>query len=104
MPRKSDKIPINNKKLDRRVKLTEEQKEEIRQNTTDSIRELGRKYNVDKRTIQFIKDPQKLEECKKRRAERGGSKIYYDKEKNRETMKEHRDYKKDLYNKGLIGD
>ena len=32
-----------------------------------------------------------------RRMERGGSKIYYSKEKNREYMKLHRHYKQEIY-------
>lgn len=33
----------------------------------------------------------------RRRMERGGSKIYYSKEKNREYMKLHRHYKQEIY-------
>jgi len=103
MPRKSDLIPINNESLDRRVKLTKEEKEDIHANVLGlSQRVLARTYGVSRRTIQFILSPEKLEENLKRRKERGGSKQYYDKEKWRVTMKEHRDYKKKLFQEGKI--
>lgn len=101
MPRKSEKIPINNKALDRRVKLTDKQREEIKKSSLSS-RALAKAYGVSRRTIQFIQDPEKLEQCKKRRAERGGSKIYYNREKNNKSMKEHRQYKEKLYKAGLL--
>lgn len=99
--RKSDNIPIKNENLDKRVKLSETQKEEIRQSSTSSYK-LAALYGVSRRTIQFIKDPKKLEENKARRQERGGSAIYYDKAKHTAAMKRHRDYKKQLYDNGLI--
>ena len=105
MPRISDNIPINNPKLDRRVKLTAEDKELIkwlREEEQISYQKLANQFNVSKRTIIFICKPETLEACKKARKERGGSKIYYNKEKNTETIKEHREYKKELYAKGLI--
>jgi hypothetical protein len=104
MPFKCDKIAINNEKLDKRVKLTAEDKQEILNfKGVHSTRVLSRMYNVDRRTIQFILDPNKQVESLKRRAERGGSKVYYDKENHRLAMQAHRDYKKQLYSQGLIG-
>ena len=50
-----------------------------------------------KGTIQFLWDPDKMKENLQRRIERGGSKIYYSKEKNREYMKLHRHYKQEIY-------
>ena len=103
MPRLSDIKPINNKTLDRRIKLTEEQRVEIFENRQGlSQRKLAELYEVSRRTIQFILDPSKLEQNKKLRAEKGGSKIYYDKEKHRVSTKEHRDYKKKLHLEGKI--
>jgi IS30 family transposase len=104
MPRKSDLLTIKNKKLDRRVKLTDDQREEIK-DLKDGIlsqRSVATMYNVSRRTIQFIWFPEQLEENKRRRAERGGSAQYYDRKKHAEAMKEHRNYKKELYSKGLI--
>jgi len=103
MPYKAEKMTIKDKKFDRRVKLTDEQKIEIKENKHDlSQRALARMYDVSRRTITFILDPEKLVENKKRRAERGGSKQYYDKEKHRVSMKEHRQYKQVLYKAGLL--
>lgn len=58
--------------------------------------------NVSKRTIIFICKPETLAQSLKRRQERGGSKIYYDKTKNTDSMRKHREYKKMLYSKNLI--
>jgi hypothetical protein len=103
MPRKSDLIPINNELLDKRVKLTVAQKQEIFGfKGLKSANELANMYGVSKRSIQFILDPQKLAENKQRRAERGGSKKYYDKEYNRKAMQKHRLRKKELYLQGKI--
>jgi len=84
---------------DRRFKLTDAQREEIREKyaTGDySTYNLADSYNVSRRTIQFILDPKKLEENRKRLKERGGSKIYYNTKKNTSSMKEHRNYKKEV--------
>lgn len=103
MPSKVDKIYIKNEKLDKRVKLLEYQKEEIRKNIAGlSQRKLAALYGVSRRTIQFILDPEKLKRNKEVRKLRGGSNIYYDKEKHTKAMKIHRDYKKELLNKNLI--
>ena len=104
MPRKSDKLTISNKKLDRRVKLTEEQKEEILDLKDSGIsqRKVASMYNISRRMVQFIWFPEKLEQNRARRKERGGSKQYYDKEKNNAAMRKHREYKKELFKEGLI--
>lgn len=116
MPRISDKISIKNEALDRRVMLTQEQKDEIRKRAKAhayralygikgeaiSQRILAREYGVSRRLIQFILDDNKYQENLKRRQERGGWKQYYDKEKHATKTKEHRNYKKELYQKGLI--
>lgn len=107
MPRKSDSIPINNENLDRRVKLTADQKNEIRlayKSGEISTYKLAKIYGVSRRTIQFILSPEKLQENKQRRAERGGTKIYYDKTKHARATREHREYKKKLYAEGKIQD
>ena len=64
MPRKSDSIPIKDEKLDRRVKLTTEQKIEVKLLYDDgnhSQRTLAVKFGVSRWTIQFIIDPSKKE-------------------------------------------
>ena len=103
MPRKSDKITINNKSLDRRVKLSEEDRLElIKLKEQVSQREAARMFNISRRSVQFIWYPEKLEENKLRRKERGGWKQYQDKEKHRIAMKKHREYKKQLLKEGLL--
>ena len=104
MPSLVDPLRVG-KEFDKRRKLTDEDKENIKSDYETgffSIRGLARKYEVDKRTIQFILFPERLEECKKRRAERGGSKIYYEKEKHQKSMEQHRAYKKDLVLDGKL--
>lgn len=64
---------------------------------TISAHECAKRYDVSRRTIQFLWDPDKIKENLQRRIERGGSKIYYSKEKNREYMKLHRHYKQEIY-------
>lgn len=88
---------------DRRVKLTAEQKAEIVElATTMSQRAIAAKFAVSRRTIQFILDPQKRVENLVRRAERGGSKQYYDRQTHTEAMRTHRQHKKKLHDNGEL--
>lgn len=105
MPRKSDLMTIKNPKLDKRVKLTEKQREEIREirnSEGTGYATIAKQFGVSKRLVQFICCPEKLEECKKRRAERGGSKVYYNKEYHAKAQRKHRQYKNQLFQKGLL--
>lgn len=105
MPSKTDKIAIDNPSLDRRVKLTPEDKLEIKKEYEQgliSINGLARKWNVSKRSIQFILFPERAEHAKKLYAERRKDKRYYDKDKHKEYTKKHRNYKKELYEKGAL--
>ena len=67
-----------------------------------AIKEISREIQISVRAIQFFLFPERLEACKERRKERGGSKIYYDTEKQKESMKEHRAYMKKLNEEGKI--
>lgn len=88
---------------DKRVKLIEVQRNEIVEKYGKiSQRKLALEYGVSRRTIQFIGDPDKLKKNLKARAERGGSKIYYDKDKHTQAMKTHRTHKQDLYINGNL--
>ena len=87
----SHKIPMPRSK-DRRVKLTENQRWEIRESSL-SQRKLAAFYGVSRRLIQFVKDPEKLAANLLARQERGGWQQYYDREDNRESMKQYRRYK-----------
>lgn len=96
-------MPINNKSLDKRVKLSDEDRARlIELKEQVSQREAARMFNTSRRNVQFIWYPEKLEENRLRRKERGGSKQYYDKEKHCLAMKKHREYKKQLLKEGLI--
>lgn len=98
MPRIIDSIALNDQFLKRNVKLLDCQKEMIKywHSKGTAIRALAKMFKVDRRTIQFILFPERLERNKKLREQRGGTKIYYDKNKHRETTKEHRNYKKQV--------
>ncbi len=105
MPSKLDKIPINNPKLDKRVKLTDADRENVKQDYETgsiSITSLAKKYGVSKRLIQFILFPERQEKAKKDFAERQKDGRYYDKKKHSEQVQAHREHKKNLWNKGLL--
>lgn len=105
MPRKSDIIPIKNEKLDRRVKLTDDDKKLVvwlREEEQISYQKLADRFSVSKRLIMFICKPELKIKNLEARKNRGGSKFYYDKDKHKEYMKDHRDYKKELYQQGFI--
>lgn len=99
MPYKSEKIKIAGTKFDRRIKLTEEDKKEILRLRKEgySQRKLARAFNVSRRLITYILDPQKLVENKRRRKEAGGSMQYYKNEYNSKKIKETRRYKQKLF-------
>lgn len=102
MPYKTENNGIYIKRShDRRVKLTPEQRIEIRENAEGlSQRALADRYGVSRRLIQFIQNPDKRCENLKRRKERGGSKQYYNTEKHKEYMKKHRKYKRKIHDEG----
>lgn len=83
---------------DRRRKLTEEQKEEIRalKDTGLSKKEVAVRYGCDRRTIDFIWNPEKLQRNIQLRQENGGSSAYYDKEKHRQYMQKYRNHKREI--------
>ena len=96
----TDKTPIPRDK-DKRVKLTEADREEIRQAYGKvSQRKLARMYGVSRRLIQFIGDPSKHKANLRRREERGGSMAYYDKEKNTKAIRTHRRHKQSVLKEG----
>jgi hypothetical protein len=96
MPYKTEKIKIDCPFLDRRCKLLPCQKEMIhfRYSNGESINVLSRKFNVNKRLIQFELFPERKVKNLKDREIRGGSSIYYKGGKEwSETIKNHRKYK-----------
>lgn len=116
MPYTSEKIKIEHGKYDRRIKLTEKQKEEIRNrmavhafnskngiaNPAVSQRMLAREYGVSRRLIVWVLYPNRLEKNKQLRKERGGSAIYYNRSNHTQSMRNTRRYKQKLYLEGKI--
>lgn len=103
MPYKSEKLKLNETQ-DRRRKLPDEQKEEIKRIYATGLvgqRPLAKQFGVSRSTIQVIVNPA----IKQRNHDRM-AKHWRDyrptKEKWAETMKEHRHYKQELYVKGEL--
>lgn len=105
MPYKSEKIKLT-KEQDRRIKLTDEQKEEIRNKYATGLysqRGLAIEYHVSRRLISFILDEEKAkraaEQLKQRKAD---GRYKPSKEQWAETVREHRRYKQRLYIEGKL--
>lgn len=105
MPYKSEKIKLP-KELDRRIKLTNEQKEEIKYKYSTgfySQRKLADEYNVSRRLITFVLDENKAKRNAELLKERKADGRYKPtKEDWAATMKEHRQYKQTLYTQGKL--
>lgn len=106
MPRKSEKIKIAGTNYDRREKLTEAQRAEIREryeNEGLSTRRLAAAYGVSRRLITFVLDPDKYNRAREQFKERRKDGRYKPSpEEWADTIREHRNYKNELYKKGLI--
>ena len=90
---------------DKRIKLTEEDKEAIRiEYTTTGIgqRPLAAKWEVSRRLIQFVISPEKLEKAKEQFKERQKDGRYYNTEIHREYTQKYRKRKKQLFKDGLL--
>lgn len=90
-------------KQDRRVKLTSKTKEEIRNQYSTgmySLRQLARKYNVCHKTILLIVNPNSKEVSDE--YIKTHWRFYYDKERHNKAVKNTRDYKKRMYEKGEL--
>jgi hypothetical protein len=87
--------------LDRRIKIQKSEHPRIKLLHAQgvAIRAIAREYGVDKRLIQFILFPERQKVMYQARVARGGSMQYYDKNKWREVMKEHRHYKSTVFGK-----
>ncbi len=105
MPRKSEKLTVANTPYDRRVKLSFEQREEIREIREKygwSYNTLAKKYGVSKRTIIFVCNPdieERNRENFKRLCKNGR---YYDREKHNEAIRNLSLYKEKLYKGGIL--
>lgn len=105
MPYKSEKIKLP-KQYDRRIKLTDQQRDEIKEKYVSGIqsqRALAREYKVSRRLISFIVNPDKYEISKEQLKERRKDGRYKpDSKEWNDTMKKHRKYKQDLFLAGKI--
>ena len=103
MPYKSEKLKLSETQ-DRRRKLTDEQKEEIKRIYAEGkcgTRPLAKQFGVSRKTIQLIVNP----EIKQRQHDyvaNNWRKYRPTKEEWAETMKEYRRYKQELYLKGEL--
>lgn len=105
MPIKSevDKLLIP-KELNRSIKLTEEDKVNIISNHYKGMsqRALARYFNVSRRLISFVLFPERLLINKQQRLESGGSKQYYNKDKQKFYSQKTREYRKQLELQNLL--
>ena len=105
MPYLFEKKHIQHKD-DKRRKLSESDKEEIRFRYLKiggvSQRELAREYEVSRRLIVFCIYPERLKANLATRTRNGGSKAYYNREKHTEAMQRHREHKKQLHKEGKL--
>ena len=96
MPYIIEKINLP-KGFDRRVKLTDEEREEIRKLHKEGlkIREIARMFEgkCSRRLIQLVIYPERLEEHYRKQKEGKKWMTYYDKDKHREYVRGHRAYK-----------
>jgi hypothetical protein len=98
----SGRVP-RTKGLDRRIRLTDDERREIRENLEGlSARVLAARYGVSRRLVQFIQCPEKQQLNFELRQQRGGYRQYYSAERHRIAMRDHRDYKKKLLVEGKL--
>ena len=91
MPTKT--LPYNNKDNDKRRKLTDTERETIKELYTRqgaTLRGLGRKFGVDRHTIKAIVDPSWYKNKQQQRYNKKPWLDYYDKEQWKHTMRKHR--------------
>ena len=103
MPYKSEKIPLG--KYDRRVKLTDAQRDEIKElrKLGLSYRVIAERYEVSKKLIIMVCNPDIAERNRIASMERHREGRYtYTKEEWAATMREHGAYKHKLHKEGKI--
>ena len=94
--------------FDRRVKLTEQDRDVIRRLYYEiggwSQRRLARQYGVSRRLVQFILDEKKLLRQKALYAQRRKDGRYYIRSKHTLATAKHRHHKSDLHKNGLLSE
>jgi transposase-like protein len=103
MPYKSEKIRLP-REYDRRIKFTEEKKKQadLLISQGESITQTAKVLGISKRLLQFYLYPERHKKNLQDRQEKGGSKIYYNRQKHNESIKDLRHYKQNLFLKGKI--
>lgn len=95
-----DKIKLNNF-YDRRIKLTDKQREEIKEMYKKgiAIREIARNFEeiCSRRLIQFVIYPERDKKLKEIRKIKKGHLFYYNKNKHKEAMRSIRKYKEEVF-------
>jgi len=104
MPYKCEKdsIPFE---LKRSSKISLKDKElliEMRKKFGTSYAKLGKEFGVSKSLAIFIVNPERAKRNYQLRVARGGSKLYYNKEKHTEAIREYRRRKKKLSDEGKL--
>lgn len=106
MPYRSERIKIEGTVYDRRRKLTEAQKEEIRllrRQTGLSYNKIAERYGVSKRMIMFVVNPEKYAVAREQFKERQREGRYQvSREERASIVREHRHYKQGLHKEGKI--
>lgn len=89
------------RELKRTVKISEEDKERVKQMHREgvAIREMARRVDFSRRAIQYILFPERLERAKELYKERRKDGRYYSKEKHKIAMRKHRHYKQSIKDK-----
>jgi transposase-like protein len=103
MPYKSEKIKIANTQYDRRIKLSEDDKEQIQDryfNRGESMRSLSRVFKVDRQVIKYTLFPDYKKQFYKANRERVKPEI--ENAKHNAYMRTHRAHKQSLYVSGKI--
>ena len=103
MPYKSEKIKLSPNQ-DRRRRLTDEQKEEIKKLYATGLigqRPLAKQFGVSRSLIQIIVNPE-IAEKKKQRIKEHWRDYRPSKEEWAKTIREYRHYKQELYLKGEL--
>ena len=105
MPYKSEKIKLKGLQ-DRRKRLTDEQREEIKAlygTGHYSLNDLAKRFVVSKKTILLIVNSESAEKAKQYRKE-NWKQWQGSKEEHREAIKKTRRYKNELYKNGRLKD
>lgn len=103
MPYKSEKLKLSETQ-DRRRKLTDEQKEEVRRIYATGIvgqRPLAKQFGVSRSLIQVVVNPE-IAEKKRQRMKEHWQDYRPSKEEWAKTIREHRHYKQELYLRGEL--